>query len=64
MKRLKKNIFLPNKELQDMLNDHTQINNAFDSIIEILSEPGIKKDFILNLRMHFFTITRMEYSIN
>ena len=37
------------KELKDMLNDHTQINNAFDSIIEILSEPGIKKDFILNL---------------
>ena len=37
------------KELQDVLNDHTQINNAFDSIIEILSEPGIKKDFILNL---------------
>ena len=32
-----------------MLNDHTQINNAFDSIIEILSEPGIKKDYILNL---------------
>ena len=38
-----------NKELQDMLNDHTQINNAFDSIIEVLSEPGIKKDYILNL---------------
>ena len=38
------------KELQDMLNDHTQINNAFDSIIEILSEPGISKDFILNLK--------------
>ena len=38
-----------NKELRDMLNDHTQINNAFDSIIEILSEPGIKKDYILNL---------------
>ena len=38
-----------NKELQDMLNDHTLINNTFDSIIEILSEPGIKKDFILNL---------------
>ena len=37
------------KELQDLLNDHTKINNAFDSIIEILSEPGIKKDFILNL---------------
>ena len=37
------------KELQDILNDHTQLNNAFDSIIEILSEPGIKKDSILNL---------------
>jgi len=38
-----------NKELGDMLNDHTQINNAFDSIIEIFSEPGIKKDTLLNL---------------
>ena len=38
-----------NKELQDMLNDHTQINNAIDSIIEIFSEQGINKDFILNL---------------
>ena len=38
-----------NKELSDMLNDHSQINSAFDSIIEILSEPGIDKNFILNL---------------
>ena len=38
-----------NKELRDMLNDHTQINNAFDSIIEIFSEQGINKDFLLNL---------------
>ena len=37
------------KELSDMLNDHSQINSAFDSIIEILSEPGIDKNFILNL---------------
>ena len=37
------------KELQDILNDQTQINNAFDSIIEVLSEPGIKKNYILNL---------------
>jgi len=37
------------KELKDNLNDQTLINNAFDSIIEILSEPGIKKDYILNL---------------
>ena len=38
-----------NKELSDMLNDHSQINSTFDSIIEILSEPGIDKNFILNL---------------
>ena len=39
-----------NKEFTDMLNDHSQINNAFDSIIELLSEPGINKNFILSLR--------------
>ena len=39
-----------NKEPSDMLNDHSLINNTFDSIIEILSEPGIDKDFILNLK--------------
>ena len=38
-----------NNEPRDMLNDHTLINNTFDSIIEILSEPGINKNFILNL---------------
>ena len=39
-----------NKELSDMLNDHSQINSTFDSIIEILSEPGIDKNFIFNLK--------------
>ena len=38
------------KELSDMLNHHSQINSAFDSIIEILSEPGVDKNFILNLK--------------
>ena len=38
------------KELSDMLNHHSQINSAFDSIIEIFSEPGIDKNFILDLR--------------
>ncbi len=38
-----------NKELSDKLNDHNQINKALDSVIEILSEPGIDKSFILNL---------------
>ena len=39
-----------NKELQDVLNDHLDINKAFDSIIEIFSEQGINKDFILDLK--------------
>ena len=39
-----------NKELSDMLNYHSQINSTFDSIIEILSEPGVDKNFILNLK--------------
>ena len=39
-----------NEEAKDMLNDHFQINESFDSIIEILSEPGIDKNYILNLQ--------------
>mgnify|MGYP001309978729 FL=1 len=39
-----------NKELSDKLNDHNQINKALDSVIEILSEPGIDRSFILNLK--------------
>ena len=39
-----------NKELSDMLNYHSQINGTFDAIIEILSEPGVDKNFILNLK--------------
>ena len=38
------------KELTDKLNDHAQLNKTFDSIIEILSEPGIDKSFITNLK--------------
>ena len=45
----KEEFITSNKELSDMLNDHSQINSAFDSIIEILAEPGIDKNFILNL---------------
>ena len=37
------------KELSDKINDHSQINKTIDSIIEILSEPGIDKSFITNL---------------
>ena len=39
-----------NKELKDQLNDHFQINKAFDSIIKILSQPGIDKNTIINLK--------------
>ena len=39
-----------NEVMRDLLNDHNKINESFDSIIEILSEPGIDKSFILNLK--------------
>ena len=38
------------KELRDVLNDTSKINNTIDSIIEILSEPGIDQNFILSLK--------------
>ena len=50
-----------NKDLQDMLNDHTKINNTFDSIIEIFSEQGISKDFIQNLECT--SIPSLEWNI-
>ena len=50
-----------NKDLQDMLNDHTKINNTFDSIIEIFSEQGISKDFIQNLECT--AIPSLEWNI-
>jgi len=37
-------------EMPDILNDHFQINVAVDSIISTLSQPGIDKSFILNLK--------------
>ena len=50
-----------NKELRDILNDHAQINYAFDSIIQILSEPGINKNFILNLECT--TLPSLDWNI-
>ena len=38
-----------NEANKDMLNDHSQINYAFIRY-EIISEPGIDKNFILNLK--------------
>ena len=42
------------KELSDKLNDHAQINKSIDSIIEILSQPGIDKSFITSLKCTSF----------
>ena len=49
------------KELSDQLNDHIQINKTIDSIIEILSEPGIDKSFITNLECT--SIPSLEWNI-
>ena len=38
-----------NIDLSDILNDQIQLNNAFDSIVDFLSEPGIDRNYILNL---------------
>ena len=37
------------KELTDVLNDNIKINIAIDSIIELLSEPGIDMNYIKSL---------------
>jgi len=51
------------KELSDILNHHSKINKAIDSIIEILSEPGISKDFILNLKCTSLPSLESEWNI-
>ena len=38
------------KEINDVLNDHLQINNSIDSIINFLSQPGVEKNFVLSLK--------------
>ena len=50
-----------NNQIKDILNDHFQINYAFDSIVEFLSEPGIDKNFILNLKCT--SLPSLEWSI-
>ena len=37
-------------EFPDLLNDHLKINETIDSIIEIFSQPGTEKNFLLNLK--------------
>ena len=49
------------KEFSDKLNDHAQINKTIDSIIEILSEPGIDKSFITNLECS--SLPSLEWNI-
>ena len=40
----------PEKEFTDVLNVNYKINKTIDSIIEIFSEPGIDRNFILGLK--------------
>ena len=47
---LAKDISIKENEMSDILNDHYQINVAIDSIISVLSQPGIDKSFILKLK--------------
>ena len=57
----KEEYILSGKEFGDVLNHHLKINNAFDRIIEIFSEPGIDKNFILNLKCT--SLPSLEWSI-
>ena len=47
---LAKDISIKENEMSGILNDHYQINVAIDSIISVLSQPGIDKSFILKLK--------------
>ena len=47
---LSKDSSIKENEMPDILNDHLKINIAIDSIISILSQPGIDKNFIINLK--------------
>ena len=57
----KEEYILSGKEFSDVLNHHLKINNAFDRIIEVFSEPGIDKNFILNLKCT--SLPSLEWSI-
>ena len=44
---LSKDNSIEDNDMADILNDHLQINITIDSIINVLSQPGINKNFIL-----------------
>ena len=48
-------------DLSDILNDQIQINETFDSIVSFLSEPGIVRNFILNLKCT--SLPKLEWDI-
>ncbi|MBO8204251.1 hypothetical protein [Prochlorococcus marinus] len=48
-------------DLSDILNDQIQINEAFDSIVSFLSEPGIDRNYILNLKCT--SLPKLEWDI-
>ena len=48
-------------DLSDILNDQIQINESFDSIVSFLSEPGIDRNYILNLKCT--SLPKLEWDI-
>jgi len=48
-------------DLSDILNDQIQINDAFDLIVNFLSEPGIDRNYILNLKCT--SLPKLEWDI-
>ncbi len=53
---------LEDKNLKnDRLNDNSKINKAFDSIIAVLSEPAIDKNFVLGLKCT--SLPKLEWQI-
>jgi len=48
-------------DLSDILNDQIQINETFDSIVSFLSEPGIDRNYILNLKCT--SLPKLEWDI-
>ena len=48
-------------DLSDILNDQIQINETFDSIISFLSDPGIDRNYILNLKCT--SLPKLEWDI-
>ena len=48
-------------DLSDILNDQILINETFDTVVSFLSEPGIDRNYILNLKCT--SLPKLEWDI-